>query len=92
MTQAIAERPQKTKPAPAKAPAVKTGVMHDMELSDQSAEILMAAVRLARNESILRVSKLRARLLDEFPKATDKDVTAALTYWATYSHRTKSAT
>lgn len=62
------------------------------ELSELCFEILMAAVRTARNLQVRRLSELKRLLAEEFPKATPSDIDIALKYWAGHLARTGALT
>lgn len=53
-------------------------------MTDETVEIIRAAVRLAKNEQIKRLSTLRARLLDIYP-GKDGAIEEALAAWARYA-------
>lgn len=53
------------------------------ELSEEGLTLLMAAVRLARDEQIRTVAALRSRLLGLFP-GSEEQVGEALLTWANY--------
>ena len=55
-------------------------------MSQAGLNILMVAVRMAKNEQISRAAVLRRRLLSEFP-GKDREVDEALAAWADYERR-----
>ncbi len=59
----------------------------DEPLSEAAFDILRAALRIARDEQIRRLTTLRSRLESAFP-GQQADVRAALLYWAGY-HKSK---
>lgn len=56
------------------------------ELSPGALQILMTAVRLAKDQQIQRVHALKRRLEEVFP-GKGKDIDAAIAYWAGHVRR-----
>lgn len=61
------------------------GVDPVLELDAQGFEILQAALRIARNGNVKRLSDLRTRLSERYPDDLDQ-IDRALATWAKYAH------
>ena len=55
----------------------------DVELTQLQLDILLTAVRLARDENLRNVGALTSRLKNIWPKKP-KSIRVAITYWANY--------
>jgi hypothetical protein len=59
-------------------------------VNDEVSSILRAAVNIARNEQVRRLSTLRNRLAEMFP-GKDAQINEALGTWADYARSSKKA-